>query len=116
MALPQRRTILMVILTLSVGCRQANQLVVPPPPQVTVAQPVERPVNDTVEFVATTQPTQDVELRSQVKGYLEKVLFEDGSNVKSGDLLFVIEQAPYRLAPDAAKAALQKSVANQSLA
>jgi RND family efflux transporter MFP subunit len=116
MAWPQRRTIYLIILALFVGCRQANQLVVPPPPQVTVAQPVERPVNDTVEFVATTEPTQDVELRSQVKGYLEKILFEDGSNVKAGDLLFVIEQAPYKLALDAAKAALQKAVANQSLA
>lgn len=115
MAMP-RRNICLIFLTLFVGCRQANQLVVPPPPQVTVAQPVERPVNDTVEFVATTQPTQAVELRSQVKGYLEKVLFEDGSNVKKGDLLFVIEQAPYKLALDAAKAAKQKAVANQSLA
>src|SRR3954449_11587766 len=116
MALPQLRTVWLIVLSLFVGCRPANQLVVPPPPKVTVAQPVERPVNDTVEFVATTQPTQDVELRSQVKGYLEKILFEDGSNVKAGDLLFVIEQAPYKLALDAAKAAFQKAAANQSLA
>ncbi len=116
MAMPQRRTIWLIIFAHLVGCRQANQLVVPPPPQVTVAQPVERQVNDTIEFVATTQPTQAVELRSQVKGYLEKILFEDGSNVKTGDLLFVIEQAPYQLALDAANAALQKAAANQSLA
>jgi RND family efflux transporter MFP subunit len=103
-------------LALVVGCRQANQLVVPPPPKVTVAQPVERQVNDTIEFVGTTQPTQSVDLRSQVKGYLEKILFEDGSNVKAGDLLFVIEQAPYKLALDSAKAALQKALANQALA
>ena len=86
MAMPQLRNIWLIVLILSVGCTQGNQLVVPPPPKVTVAQPVERPVNDTIEFVATTQPTQAVELRSQVKGYLEKVLFEDGSNVKKGDL------------------------------
>jgi RND family efflux transporter MFP subunit len=116
MALPQRRTIWLALLVLCLGCRQANQLVVPPPPQVTVAQPIERPVNDTIEFVATTEPTQAVELRSQVKGYLEKILFQDGSNVKIGDLLFVIEQAPYKLALDAAKAALEKAVASQSLA
>jgi RND family efflux transporter MFP subunit len=116
MAMPQCRTIWLALLVLCLGCRQANQLVVPPPPQVTVAQPIERPVNDTVEFVAMTEPTQAVELRSQVKGYLEKILFQDGSNVKTGDLLFVIEQAPYKLALDAAKAALEKAVANQSLA
>jgi RND family efflux transporter MFP subunit len=116
MALPQLRTVWLIVLTLFVGCRPANQLVVPPPPKVTVAQPVERPVTDTIEFVATTQPTQAVELRSQVKGYLEKILFEDGSNVKAGDLLFVIEQAPYKLALDSAKAALQKRIASQALA
>jgi RND family efflux transporter MFP subunit len=116
MAMPQLRAIYLIVLALLVGCRPANQLVVPPPPKVTVAQPVERPVTDTIEFVATTQPTQAVELRSQVKGYLEKILFEDGSNVKAGDLLFVIEQAPYKLALDSAKAALQKRVASQALA
>jgi RND family efflux transporter MFP subunit len=109
-------TLIVSVVALCAGCRQANQLVVPPPPQVTVAQPVQRPVNDTIEFVATTQPTQAVELRSQVKGYLEKIVFEDGSNVKAGDLLFVIEQAPYRLALDSAKAALQKRIASQALA
>src|SRR5436853_589421 len=116
MAMPQRRNICLIILALFVGCRQPNQLVVPPPPQVTVAQPIERPINDTIEFVGTTQATQSVELRSQVKGYLERILFEDGSNVKVGDLLFVIDQAPYKLALDAAKAALQKASANQALA
>src|SRR5690349_12058033 len=114
MAIPQRRTFclpfLAIVLPLAAnfaGCRQANQLVMPPPPKVTVAQPIERKVNDTVEFVATTQAVQSVELRSQVKGYLEKVNFEDGSNVKAGDLLFVIEQAPYQLALASAKANLQ---------
>src|SRR3954469_20870988 len=116
MALPQLRTVWLIVLTILVGCRPENQLVVPPPPKVTVAQPVELPVTDTIEFVATTQPTQAVELRSQVKGYLEKILFEDGSNVKVGDLLFVIEQAPYKLALDSAKAALQKRIASQALA
>src|SRR3954467_8945361 len=116
MAMPQLRTISLIALSLSLGCRPANQLVVPPPPKVTVAQPVERPVTDSMEFVATTQPTQAVELRSQVKGYLEKILFEDGSNVKAGDLLFVIEQAPYKVALDSAKAALQKAISSQALA
>src|SRR4051812_29776497 len=88
------------------GCRQGNQFVPPPPPTVTVARPLQKPVNDTIEFVGTTQPTQSVELRSQVKGYLEKINFEDGSNVKQGDLLFVIEQPPYQVALDSAKAAL----------
>jgi RND family efflux transporter MFP subunit len=120
MAKAQRRNlclILLSVLTASLaGCQQPNQLVTPPPPKVTVAQPIERKVNDTVEFVATMQATQTVELRSQVKGYLEKINFEDGSNVKVGDLLFVIEQEPYQLALASAKAAQLKAIAAQGLA
>jgi RND family efflux transporter MFP subunit len=83
---------------------------------VTVAHPIERAVADTIEFVGTTQATLTVDLRAQVSGYLEKILFGDGSNVKVGDLLFVIEQAPYEVALDAAKAAQQKAIAALSLA
>jgi RND family efflux transporter MFP subunit len=122
--MPPRRILWTILLAISsaplatnvAGCRQRNQLVTPPPPKVTVAQPILRKVNDTVEFVARTQATQTVELRSQVKGYLEKINFEDGSNVKKGDLLFVIEQEPYQLALASAKASLLKAVAAQGLA
>jgi len=99
-----------------VGCRQGNQFVPPPPPTVTVAHPVERAVADTIEFVGNTQATRTVDLRARVTGYLQRIAFNDGSNVKTGDLLFVIEQAPYQLALDQAKAALQKAIAAQALA
>ncbi len=98
------------------GCRQANKFVAPPPPTVTVAHPVERAVADTIEFVGTTQPTQIVDLRARVNGYLEKIQFEDGSIVKAGDPLFLIEQAPYQSVLDAARAAEQKATASLALA
>lgn len=99
-----------------VGCRQPNKFVAPPPPPVTVAHPVERAVADTIEFVGTTQPTQTVDLRARVNGYLEKIQFEDGSIVKAGDPLFLIEQAPYQVVLDAAHAAEQKATASLALA
>src|ERR1043165_1452861 len=103
-------------LAIVAGCGRANQLVAPPPPKVTVAQPVERPVVDTIEFVGTTQPTVTVDLRARVGGYLKQILFADGDNVQQGDMLFVIDQAPYQVALDSAKASQQKADAALALA
>ena len=99
-----------------VGCGEANQYVPPPPPTVTVAQPVEREVVHQLEFTGTTRATEAVDVRARVNGYLQKIEFEDGADVKEGDLLFVIEPAPFEAALDAAKAALQKADATLSLA
>lgn len=98
------------------GCQPKNQFVAPPPPQVTVAQPIEKPVADSIEFVGRTEATATVDLRARINGYLEKILFEDGANVKAGDLLFVIEQQPYEIALDAAKAELERAQATLELA
>jgi RND family efflux transporter MFP subunit len=112
----KRHVICLIAVALTFGCRKANQFVPPPPPIVTVAHPVEHPVVDSVEFVGTTEATVTVDLRARVNGYLQRIEFVDGSNVKAGDVLFVIEQLPYQLALDAAKAALQKANASQALA
>lgn len=98
------------------GCRQPNKFVAPPPPAVTVALPVERTVADTIEFVGTTEPTQIVDLRARVNGYLERILFDDGAVAKAGEPLFQIEQAPYQSVLDAAQAAHQKAMAALALA
>ena len=111
-----RFALTLAALTLLEGCRQPNQFVPPPPPTVTVAHPIERAVADTVEFVGTTEPTKTVDLRAKVSGYLEKIYFEDGANVTEGQALFLIEQAPYQSALDAAKAAQQKASASLALA
>jgi RND family efflux transporter MFP subunit len=110
-----RRAICVLLLAISCGCRKPNQFVPPPPPEVTVAHPIEKAVTDTIEFVGTTEPTQVVDLRARVNGYLEKVLFKDGSDVQAGQELFLIEQAPYQAVLDAAKAANQRAIASLSL-
>ena len=100
---------LLVVTSISVviGCAPKNQLVVPPPPEVTVAKPVQREVADALVFSGWTAATAAVDLRSRVNGYLEKVNFEDGAMVKEGDLLFVIEQQPFKTALAAAEAEFQ---------
>lgn len=108
----------MVILALvsAASCRKPNEFQAPPPPEVSVAYPVEKAVTDTIEFVGTLEPTQVVNMRARVNGYLEEILFKDGSDVQAGQELFLIEQAPYQSTLDAAKAAHQRAVATQALA
>ena len=67
----------------------------PPPPPVTVGQPIKQAVVDYLELTGSTQPSLTATLTARVEGYLQSVDFKDGSFVKEGDLLFVIEPAPY---------------------
>jgi RND family efflux transporter MFP subunit len=77
------------------ACGDRNVYVPPPPPKVTVSQPVSRPVTDYLEFTGNTAALNTVKLRARVEGYLEKVLFNDGEIVKKGKLLFLIQQNTY---------------------
>jgi len=105
-----------LLLVALVGCDQRNQYVAPPPPQVTVAQPVVKDVVDYLEFTGTTRATDVVDIRARVNGYLKKIAFSDGAMVNEGDLLFLIEPEPFEVALTSAKAKLQKAEALYSLA
>jgi RND family efflux transporter MFP subunit len=82
-----------------------------PPPLVTVAPVVEQDVNPPAEYVGHVEAVQSVDLRARVEGFLEQVNFKEGSDVHAGDLLFVIEQAPYQARVDAEKASLAQAEA-----
>ena len=56
------------------------------------------------------------EIRPQVSGLLQKRFFEEGTNVRAGDILYQIDPAPYQVAYDQAKAALAMSEADITLA
>lgn len=78
------------------GCKpRTNTFVAPPPPEVTVAQPVRKPVTRFLEYTATTEPFEQVEIRARVAGFLDQVNFKPGAAVKKGDLLFVIDPRAY---------------------
>ena len=79
------------------GCGQKeNKYAPPPPPQVSVRLPLQKPVTDYVELTGNTQAVDQVELQARVEGFLTSIHFKDGDYVKKGDLLFTIEQAPYQ--------------------
>jgi RND family efflux transporter MFP subunit len=87
--------VIYLVLMLSVACQQ-QPTQAPPPPAVTVAQPLERSVTDYLELTGNTQAVMTVQLIARVEGYLEKVFFQDGQLVKKGQPLFLIQQNTYQ--------------------
>lgn len=86
------------------------------PPSVTVATPVTRDVAEWQEHTARIEPSARVEIRARVSGQIEQVHFEDGAIVRQGDLLFTIDQRPFRIAVDQAEAGLARAEAQLTLA
>ncbi|MBB6306625.1 efflux RND transporter periplasmic adaptor subunit [Xanthobacter tagetidis] len=104
--------ILACALALSACGQPAPQQSGPPPaPQVTVASPATRTVTDHDEYVGRFVAIDEVNLRARVSGYLDKIHFTDGQMVKEGDLLFTIDQRPFKIALDQAKANLSQTKA-----
>ncbi|MDP4856494.1 MAG: efflux RND transporter periplasmic adaptor subunit, partial [Desulfobacterales bacterium] len=66
------------------------------PPMVTVEAVTEQEVNPPSDYVGRVEAIQAVDLRARVEGFIEHVKFQEGGKVKAGDLLYLIEQAPYK--------------------
>jgi RND family efflux transporter MFP subunit len=96
------------------GCGQSQPPGGPPPPAVTVAEPVKRTVVDYDEYVGRFIAINSVEVRARVSGYLEAVHFTDGQLVKQGDLLFTVDKRPFQNTLDQARANLALASSNQS--
>ena len=85
-----------ILLIFLAGCKEKAAFTPPPPPKVTVVQPVKRTVTEYLELTGNTQAIYTVQLVARVAGYLEKVFFQDGQLVKRGQPLFLIQQDTYR--------------------
>src|ERR1700740_625502 len=68
----------------------------PPPPAVTVVQPGARDVVEWDEYIGRLESPETVEIRARVSGWLDKVHFKEGKEVKKEDLLFTIDPRPYQ--------------------
>lgn len=87
----------------------------PPAPPVTVAAPLAKRVTNWDEFTGRFEASEQVEVRARVSGFLDSIHFRDGDLVKAGDLLFTIDQRPYKLAVDAARAEVARAKAQVDL-
>jgi membrane fusion protein (multidrug efflux system) len=76
------------------------------PPEVYVADVIQKDVPISMELVGQTKGSQDVEIRARVEGYLEKVAFTEGTFVNKGALLYLIDPKPFEATLAKAKADL----------
>ena len=102
----------LAIATLVASCGEGQKQAGPPPPAVTVAEPVKRTVFDYDEYVGRFTAINSVEVRARVSGYLDKLHFKDGQLVKQGDLLFTIDKRPFQNTLDQARANLVQAQSN----
>lgn len=86
------------------------------PPAVTVSYPVEREVIDQAEFTARIEAVDSVEVKARVSGYLVKIPFKEGAEVKKDDILFEIDPRPYQARLDINLALLQHAEAKANQA
>src|SRR3954470_904466 len=87
------------------GCGQGNQYVAPPPPKVTVATPVQKPVTRYLEATGNLSSVNSADLVARVAGFVEKINYQDGARIAKSTVLFTIEPEPYRVKLEQAKAA-----------
>jgi membrane fusion protein (multidrug efflux system) len=92
----------LVAAALCVGCEKPPPPP-PPPPEVTVGSVVQQDVPVLMELVGQTSGAQDVEIRARVEGFVERVVFAEGTVVQKGDLLYVIDPKPFEAAIAGAK-------------
>jgi RND family efflux transporter MFP subunit len=110
-----------IALTLA-GCARneaaesASAAAAAPTPQVSVAQVVQRPVNEYDEFTGRFEAIERVEVRPRVSGYISSINFAEGKEVKKGDVLVVIDPRPYEAEYKRAKAQLEQARSQRSLA
>lgn len=99
------------------GCNDpAGDSGAPYAPEVGVARVISRSVQTWDEFNGRVGAVETVDVRARVSGYIDRVAYREGGNVKRGDLLFAIDPRPYRAALDSALAQQEKARAAAQLA
>lgn len=99
------------------GCdKPAAVVAAAPPAPVNVVVPVQREVQEFDEFTGRVAAMESVDIRSRVSGYILKLGFKDGEEVKAGQVLFEIDPRPFQANLDIAKAKLQQARAEKEYA
>src|SRR5260221_7698144 len=81
------------------------------PPEVYFTVPVYKEVSESEEFTGRTESDHSVDMRARVTGYLDKVNFKDGAEVKLGEVLFEVDPRLYQAELDRATAAVAQTEA-----
>ncbi len=111
-----RILIVVVALHCTAGCKPKSHVAPQPPPTVSVVQPIAREVIEWDEYIGRLESPETVEVRARVSGYLEKIHFKEGKDVKKGGLLFTIDRRPYQAEYDRAEADHERALTQVELA
>ncbi|WP_410011101.1 efflux RND transporter periplasmic adaptor subunit [Pseudomonas sp. LRP2-20] len=103
-------------LAILVGCNGEAPPQPPPAPQVSVVPVAPKQISRWDEYNGRIEAIEVVELRPRVSGYVDRVAFKEGQEVRKGDVLFTIDPRSYRAELSRAEAQLSRarSLAKQS--
>ncbi|WP_208442768.1 efflux RND transporter periplasmic adaptor subunit [Pantoea agglomerans] len=108
---------MVLLITQLSGCdKGVAQNAAPPPPEVSVAPVLIKPVSQWDNFNGRVEAVQSVQLRPRVSGYIDAVNYREGDEVRKGQVLFTIDDRSYRAALEQAKAELARARSQASLA
>ncbi|RDT55721.1 efflux RND transporter periplasmic adaptor subunit [Escherichia coli] len=107
----------MMLSVLLVGCdNSVAQNAAPQAPAVSAADVVVKSISQWDSFNGRIEAVESVQLRPRVSGYIDKVNYTEGQEVKKGEVLFTIDDRTYRAALEQAQAALARAKTQASLA
>ena len=107
----------MMLSFLLVGCDDSvAQNAAPPAPTVSAAKVLVKSISQWDSFNGRIEAVESVQLRPRVSGYIDKVNYTDGQEVKKGEVLFTIDDRTYRAALEQAQANLARAKTQASLA
>ena len=99
------------VLAVLTSCQKPSTTRVTGPPEVLVAEVIQKEVPVIREFVGTLNGVENAQVRAREVGYLQTIAYQQGGYVKKGDLLFEIDPRPFIAALDQAKGQLQEAQA-----
>jgi multidrug efflux system membrane fusion protein len=102
-----RRIIALVAVLATVGCRHPPPTA-PPAPQVTVSRPIHRDVTEHREYPGRIDAVESVDIRARVQGFLQKIHYQEGTEVKKDTLLYEIDPQPFQASLDAVQADVRR--------
>jgi membrane fusion protein, multidrug efflux system len=98
--------LLPLLVAVLAGCKPENKFQPPPPPEISVGSPLKQEIVPYEELTGNTVAFATVDLVARVEGFLTSQNYVDGSIMKKGDTLFVIEQTMYKAKVQEAEAQL----------
>src|SRR5258705_13035919 len=96
----QKKPLILLLILAVAGCGKKSATVMLPPVKVNVVKAIENDVPLYEDFVAQVYGESDVDIRSRVEGWITSLNFKEGSAVRKGDLLYIVDDVQYQTSVD----------------